>query len=40
MNVDTACIAGIGKSQGRIRILLDIKRVLDVVVARNAAAPV
>ena len=28
MSVDTTCVAAIGKSQGRIRILLDIQKVL------------
>lgn len=36
--VDTTCVAAIGKSQGRIRILLDIARVLgDVSVPGQAA---
>jgi len=35
--VDTTCVAAIGKSQGRIRILLDIARVLGDVTAPAAA---
>jgi len=37
--VDTTCVAAIGKSQGRIRILLDIARVLgDVTATADHAA--
>ena len=36
--VDTTCVAAIGKSQGRIRILLDIARVLGDVTANAGHA--
>lgn len=36
--VDTTCVAAIGKSQGRIRILLDIARVLGDVTTTSARA--
>lgn len=36
--VDTTCVAAIGKSQGRIRILLDIARVLGDVTVSAARA--
>jgi purine-binding chemotaxis protein CheW len=38
--VDTTCVSAIGKSQGRIRILLDIARVLgDATLASPAGTP-
>ncbi len=39
LEVDTTCVAAIGKSQGRVRILLDISRVLgEAPVATGSAS--
>jgi len=37
--VDTTCVAAIGKSQGRVRILLDISRVLGEASTTAGSAP-